>query len=102
MRGNRRRLVGTVVTIPGRKTVKVEVERRTQHPRYRKYITVSKKYMVHDEHEVCSIGDKVEIIEARPYSARKRFRLLKVLEKAALSADDLAAAVDEGLEGGEQ
>lgn len=84
-RGRRRRLLGKVVTRPGAKTVKVAVARRTQHPRYRKFITVTKSYMVHDEREECNVGDVVEIIESRPYSATKRFRVLGVVHRAGLA-----------------
>jgi small subunit ribosomal protein S17 len=62
------------------KTVKVLVERMVQDPTYKKYIRRRKKFLVHDEKSECRLGDKVEIIEARPISRNKSWRLLRVVE----------------------
>ncbi len=73
---------GVVVSAAPEKTAVVKVKRRVQHRRYRKYVEVSEKYMVHDEHNQAEVGDRVLIAESRPMSARKRWRLRSVLEKA--------------------
>jgi len=75
-------LTGIVVSDRMDKTVVVEVERIVQHPSYKKYVHGKKKYMVHDEENECKIGDKVLIIESRPLSRRKRWRIVETLEKA--------------------
>jgi small subunit ribosomal protein S17 len=81
-RGNGQHKVGLVVTKPGAKTVKVLVERLFPHPQYKRVIRRSKHFLCHDEAGRCGIGDKVEIIETRPLSARKRWRVLRVVTKA--------------------
>jgi small subunit ribosomal protein S17 len=58
------------------------VRRRVRYPRYRKYITISKKFMAHDERNECEVGDRVLISQSRPISKNKRWRLRAVLEKA--------------------
>lgn len=73
---------GVVVSDKMDKTAVVSVNRRLKHRRYHKFIQFSKKYMVHDEHNEASIGDRVLIAESRRRSARKRWALRKVLEKA--------------------
>lgn len=85
------RKVGVVVSKPGAKTVKVEVERLVQHTTYRRYVRRSKSFMAHDEREICVVGDKVEIVECRPLSARKRWRVYQIVARP-LSAELLAAA----------
>jgi small subunit ribosomal protein S17 len=72
----KRVLRGTVVSDGGDKTITVRVERRFMHPLYKKYITKSKKYMAHDETNVCKTGDKVRIRECRPLSKHKRWEVL--------------------------
>jgi len=64
------------------KTVVVQVERLTMHPRFKKYIRRRKKYKAHDEQNACRTGDRVLIIESRPLSKDKRWRVLATLEKA--------------------
>ncbi|MDQ7006996.1 MAG: 30S ribosomal protein S17 [Acidobacteriota bacterium] len=81
-RGKGQSKVGTVIGRSGAKTTKVRVERYIKHPIYKRYIRRSKTYLVHDENEACQAGDKVEIIESRPLSARKRWRLHKVIARA--------------------
>ncbi len=73
--------VGVVVGTSGAKTTKVRVERFIQHPVYKRFIRRSKTYLVHDENEACGVGDKVEIVETRPLSARKRWRLRQIIAK---------------------
>jgi small subunit ribosomal protein S17 len=71
----RRVLQGKVTSTACDKTITVLVERRIQHPLYKKYISRSKKYLAHDESNVCKIGDTVRIIECRPLSKRKCWEL---------------------------
>ncbi len=82
-RGSRRTLVGLVVSDKMDKTVVVRVERLVQDPRYKKYVRRYSKFMAHDEENACSIGDKVEIIEHRPISKRKRWKVQATLQSAA-------------------
>ena len=79
---NRKTLVGTVVSNKMEKTIVVRIERRKLHPLYKKYITRSKKIKAHDEGNLCQIGDLVKVIESRPLSKEKHWRLLEILEKA--------------------
>jgi len=79
---NRKTLVGTVVSNKMEKTIVVRIERRKLHPLYKKYITRSKKIKAHDEGNLCQIGDLVKVIESRPLSKEKRWRLLEILGKA--------------------
>ena len=81
-KSNKRMVVGTVVSDKSDKTIVVRVETLVQHPLVKKYIRRHKKFMAHDPSNECAIGDKVQIIESRPLSARKRWQLVKVLEKA--------------------
>lgn len=90
-----RTIVGTVSSDKTDKTIVVTVLTRKTHPLYRKQYTVSKKFMAHDEKNAAQVGDKVEITETRPISARKRFILSKILEKPALREDTLAAVKTE-------
>jgi small subunit ribosomal protein S17 len=79
--GVRKRLNGTVVSDQMDKTAVVLVERLTRHPVYKKYIRKRSKYMAHDPLNQCRIGDKVQIVESRPISKRKRWQIISVLEK---------------------
>jgi small subunit ribosomal protein S17 len=72
---------GKVISNRMDKTIVVSVERLTQHPFYRKTIKKITKFKAHDEENKCSIGDKVSIIESRPLSKDKRWRVLEVLKK---------------------
>jgi len=69
---------GVVVSDKMVKTIVVAVETRKVHPLYKKAITVTKKYKVHDEKSVCKIGDKVKIVETRPLSKEKRWRVAEI------------------------
>ncbi|MDQ7031208.1 MAG: 30S ribosomal protein S17 [Desulfonauticus sp.] len=82
MRANRRKLIGVVVSDKNEKTIVVKVERLVKHPLLKKYIKKRKKFMAHDPSNECKVGDKVEIIESRPLSARKRWHLVRIIEKA--------------------
>jgi small subunit ribosomal protein S17 len=74
--------VGVVVSNKMEKSITVKVERRVRHKLYKKYFNKSKKFMAHDENNECGIGDTVRIVETRPLSARKRWRLDAIVEKA--------------------
>lgn len=84
-------LIGTVSSNASDKTIVITVQTRKTHPLYKKQYTVTSKFMAHDEKNECKVGDRVSIVETRPMSARKRYKLEKVLEKAALTSEDLAA-----------
>ena len=81
-KGKKRTFTGTVVSDKMDKTVTVVVSTRQLHPMYKKYITRSKKYKAHDETNDAHEGDTVRIIESRPVSKDKRWRLLEVVERA--------------------
>ncbi|MEF3193864.1 MAG: 30S ribosomal protein S17 [Halothiobacillaceae bacterium] len=78
----KRTLMGTVVSDKMDKTITVLIERRVRHPIYGKYITRSTKLHVHDENNACRTGDKVEIVECRPISKTKAWKLVRVVERA--------------------
>ncbi len=81
-RNLRKVLVGIVVSDKMERTLVVKVNRRTTHPRYRKIIQVTKKYYVHDENNEARIGDVVKIMETRPLSKLKRWRLVSIQQRA--------------------
>lgn len=81
-RGRRRILTGVVVSNKMQKTITVLVERRVAHPLYKKYYKKRKKFLAHDEKNECQVGDVVRIMETRPLSKRKRWRLVAILKKA--------------------
>ena len=81
MVGNRRTIIGQVVSDKMDKTVVVKVETFRQHPRYKKYIKYSKKYKAHDEDNACKSGDTVKIVETRPLSKEKRWRIMEIVGK---------------------
>lgn len=81
-KSNRRVLTGVVVSDKADKTIVVMVETLVKHPLFKKYIRRRNKFMAHDPQNDCGIGDKVSIIEHRPLSARKRWQLVKIMEKA--------------------
>ena len=80
-RGLRKTRVGVVVSNKMQKTIVVKVERRVKHPLFGKYIKLSKKFMAEDRQNECNVGDKVRIMETRPISKLKRWRLLEIIEK---------------------
>jgi small subunit ribosomal protein S17 len=81
-RGNRRVLRGLVASDKMDKTIVVEVTNIKQHPLYGRTMKRSKRYKAHDENNECGIGDSVEIMETRPLSKEKRWRLVRIVEKA--------------------
>jgi small subunit ribosomal protein S17 len=74
--------VGRVVSVAPSKTVVVLVERKVQHPVYKKYVKKQKKFYAHDENESVSLGDVIRIVSTRPLSKLKRWRVDKIIEKA--------------------
>jgi len=81
-RGHRKSRVGVVVSNKMTKTVVVRVERRVADTKYGKIVTRAEKYKAHDEEQSCKIGDRVRIVETRPLSKDKRWRVAETLEKA--------------------
>ena len=81
-RNRRKTRVGTVVSDKMNKTVVVAVERRYAHPLYGKQVTRTKKYHAHDENDEFHLGDTVRIMETRPLSKLKRWRVVEVIERA--------------------
>lgn len=74
-------MIGTVVSNKMDKTVVVSVERMILHPVYHKYVKMRKKYKAHDENNECGVGDRVMVIQSRPISKEKRWRVKKIIEK---------------------
>ena len=77
----RKTRVGVVVSNKMQKTITVAIERKVPHTIYKKYFKKTTKFMAHDQNNVASIGDLVKIMETRPLSARKRWRLVEIVEK---------------------
>lgn len=98
-RNNRKTLIGNVTSRSGDKSIKVTVPFKVPHPRYQKVINRKTVVHVHDEKNETNLGDKVEIMETRPISRLKRWRVINVLERAiiadvaAVSEADVAAAI---------
>jgi len=82
LRNSRKTRVGVVVSNKMEKTITVELERTMKHPLYQRIIKRKSKLYAHDGNNECGIGDKVMVMETRPLSKNKRWRLIKVLEKA--------------------
>ena len=81
-RGQRKIKIGQVVSNKANKTIIVQVERLVQHPKYKKFIKRRSKLYAHDEKNECQVGDVVKILESKPLSRLKRWRLLGIVEKA--------------------
>ena len=81
-RGIQKTMVGTVVSDRMEKTRVVLVQRLVKHPLYQKYIRKRARYKVHDEKNTCHLGDRVLIIETRPFSREKCWRVKEILERA--------------------
>lgn len=81
-RNDRKQRTGRVVSNRMDKSITVAVDRQIKHPIYGKFITKTTKYMAHDENNDANIGDLVEIMETRPLSKRKRWRLVEIIERA--------------------
>jgi small subunit ribosomal protein S17 len=78
----RKTLVGEVVSNKMVKTVSIRVERLMKHPKFQRYVRRSRTFMAHDENSLCQPGDRVKIIESRPLSRHKRWRVMAILERA--------------------
>lgn len=81
-RNLRKQRVGVVTSNKMEKSITITVERRIKHPIYGKFVKKSNKFMAHDEKNECNIGDVVRIMETRPLSKSKRWRLIEILERA--------------------
>lgn len=81
-RSARKERVGTVVSNKMTKTITITVNRKEKHPVYGKFVNKTTKFMAHDENNDCAIGDVVRIMETRPLSRHKRWRLVEIIEKA--------------------
>lgn len=81
-RGIRKSQVGVVTSAAMQKTVAVAVDRLVQHRLYKKTLRRTSKFLAHDENGTCGVGDRVRIIETRPLSSRKRWRVVEILAKA--------------------
>lgn len=80
-RGLRKVRIGKVISNKMDKTITVAVERRYQHPVYGKFVLKTTKFKAHDDKDICSEGDLVKIMETRPLSKNKRWRLVEIIEK---------------------
>jgi small subunit ribosomal protein S17 len=87
-------ITGVVSSDKGDKTVVITVAARKTHPLYRKQYSVRTKFMAHDEKNEAKLGDKVQIIETRPLSASKRFKLSKILERGGVHYEETDATAD--------
>ena len=81
-RKNKKQRTGVVTSNKMDKSITILVERKLRHPIYGKFVKKSNKFMAHDEKNECNEGDTVRIIESRPLSARKRWKLVEILERA--------------------
>ncbi len=81
-RGLRKTRVGLVVSNKMDKTITVAIERKVPHPIYKKYFKKTTKLLAHDEKGECNMGDRVKIMETRPLSARKTWRMIEIIDKA--------------------
>ncbi|MBK6484125.1 MAG: 30S ribosomal protein S17 [Chitinophagales bacterium] len=80
-RNLRKSRIGVVTSNKMNKTITVSIERKVKHPLYGKYLKMTKKMLAHDEQQQCSIGDTVRIMETKPLSKNKRWRLVEIIEK---------------------
>ncbi|MES2559797.1 MAG: 30S ribosomal protein S17 [Bacteroidota bacterium] len=81
-RNSRKVIIGKVLSNKMEKTIVVSVERKVMHPKYGKFIKMTSKFKAHDEKNECSINDIVKLMETRPLSKDKRWRLVEIIEKA--------------------
>ncbi|CCH03329.1 30S ribosomal protein S17 [Fibrella aestuarina BUZ 2] len=81
-RGARKERIGKVTSNKMQKTITVAVDRKEKHTKYGKFMTSTTKFTAHDENNECGIGDTVRIMETRPLSKNKRWRLVEIIEKA--------------------
>ena len=87
-------ITGTVVSDLSDKTIIISVVTKKTHPLYKKQYTVRDRFMAHDENNAAKAGDLVSIVETRPQSARKRFKLLKVVERGGVKFQEADATAD--------
>jgi small subunit ribosomal protein S17 len=81
-KGRKTTKIGTVVSNSMEKTVVIRVDSVVLHPLYQRFVKRSRKFMAHDEADTCQVGDKVQIAECRPLSRHKRWRVVRVIERA--------------------
>ncbi len=81
-RNSRKEIIGIVASNKMQKSVTVTLERKKKHAKYHKFVKATSKFMAHDEKEECAIGDVVKIMETRPLSKSKRWRVIEIIEKA--------------------
>ncbi|MGZ5280794.1 MAG: 30S ribosomal protein S17 [Bacteroidia bacterium] len=81
-RGTRKEIVGKVLRNKMDKSIVIGVERKVKHPMYGKFVKKTSTFMAHDEKNECNIGDIVQVMETRPLSKNKRWRLVQIIEKA--------------------
>ena len=81
-RANRKNITGKVIKNKMEKSIVVSVERKVKHPMYGKFVKKTSTFMAHDEKNECGVGDVVSIMETRPLSKNKRWRLVQIIEKA--------------------
>ncbi len=81
-RNLRKEKIGVVVSNKMEKTISIAVERRLKHPIYGKFVKKTNKFMAHDENNDCQVGELVRIMETRPLSRNKRWRLVEIIERA--------------------
>ena len=81
-RNSRKEITGTVVSNRMDKSITVSVERKVKHPKYGKFVKATSKFSAHDEKNECNVSDIVKIMETRPLSKNKRWRLVEIVEKA--------------------
>lgn len=89
-----RTITGTVTSDKSHKTIVITVRARRTHPLYKKQYTVNTKFMAHDEQNQAKTGDLVTIVETRPLSARKRFKLDKIVERGGIRFEETDATAD--------
>ena len=82
IRNARKVRTGTVISLSGDKTITVQIEYRKHHPKYGKMMTIHKKLHCHDEKNEAGLGDTVRVMETRPLSKTKRWRLMEIVERA--------------------
>lgn len=93
-RSLRKERTGTVVSDRMEKTIVVSLERTVMHPKYRKYLKRRSRVKAHDETNQCHVGDRVRIVECRPLSRDKRWRVSEVLQGTRTAADEQSAGAD--------
>ena len=81
-RNSRKEIIGTVYSNRMEKTITASVERKVKHPKYKKFVKTTSRFKAHDEKNECNINDIVKIMETRPMSKDKRWRLVEIIEKA--------------------